>query len=325
MFSLQIWRILANGRRWVSFLAGVGAVLAAGSRAGATTLSDNLTAPTTYTELINDSSWIAASFGTGSSAYTLSDVTALIQSDSGIPILALYSNSSAGAPGALLGKLGSPTTFFASLTPTVFSGDSLQLSADNTYWLVMSPVSGTSEWAYTPSNSGTGIGFQTNWGQSTDGGASWLTATSQPMQMKVDAVAASSVPEPSSEILLLLGSALIAAPFVRRRQAAVVLAFGAIVLQANAQCPSNTQAKSQPACPKVRAMVNGPVNSLIYNELAKNLDVSDAPPAGLLGASDYDVLIFDGKQLLHRRDVESLKKNIKDALNGNRWVLGILR
>jgi hypothetical protein len=183
----------------------------------AATLSDNLSAPTYYTELINGSSFIAAGFQTDGSGYTLSSVTALMQQDApGSLSLRLYSNAPQPAPsdlgfqpGTLLGTLTSSGVYPGTLGQATFSGNNLLLAPDTTYWLVMSSPTGTYEWAYAADNSGTGAGFYPSWGVSTDSRTSWYTSDLQPMQMSVTADPTSSTtPEPAVTSLLLVGLAL---------------------------------------------------------------------------------------------------------------------
>ena len=187
------------------------------SRVSAETLSNNLNAPTAYTELISGTQWVSASFGTGGSAYTLAEITLLMQSDGGGTAgLALYSDSN-GTPGVQLGSLQTPTAFSSVLTPTSFGGNSLTLTADTTYWAVLRPISGTTEWAYTDDNTGSGSGFQNTWAISYDGGSGWYTSDSQPMQMRVDGNPSGATPEPGSAFLLLLGAVLTGAAALRRK------------------------------------------------------------------------------------------------------------
>jgi len=183
----------------------------------AATLSDNLSAPTYYTELINGSTFITAGFQTGNSSYTLSSVTALMQQDTpGTLNLSLYSNATQPTaydlgyqPGTLLGTLTSSGAYPGTLGQITFDGNNLPLSPDTTYWLVISSPTGAYEWAYAADNSGSGVGFYPSWGTSTDAGTSWYTSDLQPMQMSVTAdPATSSTPEPGVSSLLLIGLAL---------------------------------------------------------------------------------------------------------------------
>lgn len=184
-------------------------IVAAAPHTDAEILSNNLSAPTDYTELISGSTWVGASFSTGNSAYTLTDIMLLMQGDSGgSATLNLFSNVN-GTPGTSLGTLQTPASFSSSLTPTPFGGGGLQLSPNTTYWAVLLPNSRATEWAYTDSNTGSGSGFQTNWAISYNAGARWFTSNTEPMQMRVDANPSSvATPEPGSAFLLVIGSAL---------------------------------------------------------------------------------------------------------------------
>ena len=210
-------RIFAHHDRWL-FAAGCLLFAASMGLANATTLSNNLSAPTNYTELVYGSNWTTASFGTGTSASTLTSATLLLQLDMGnVMNLDLYSDRN-GQPGSLVGALTGPSSYNPdTYVPTVFSGNGLSLSANTTYWLVANSSDGQFEWAYTDDNTGSGIGFQHTWGTSTDAGQNWYTSTLQPMQMRVDDNSASPVPEPAAMTLLLLGSTVMALTlFVRR-------------------------------------------------------------------------------------------------------------
>ena len=178
----------------------------------ADTLSDNLGALTDYTEVASGSSWLTASFGTGASSYNLTDVTLLLSNPtSGTAQVDLYSNAS-GKPGSLLTILNSPSSYSSGLSNTTFSSAGYALSGNATYWLVLKGLSGSFEWAFTDSSTGSGIGFQHTWGFSDDAGGSWFTSDIQPMQMSVQA---SAVPEPSTSGFILAALGLLA--FAARR------------------------------------------------------------------------------------------------------------
>jgi hypothetical protein len=61
----------------------------------------------------------------------------------------------------------------------------LALAANTTYWVVVRPLSGQFEWAWTANNTGTGAGFQRTWGVSEDAGGFWWTQDIYPTQMRV--------------------------------------------------------------------------------------------------------------------------------------------
>ena len=173
-------------------------------------LSDNLNQPTDYTEEITGNAWIAAGFNTGASAYTLTDVQLLLSWSAGPSILALYSDSRA-QPGALLGALISPSTYSTDLTPTLFGGNGLPLTANTNYWLVLTAPAGDVQWAYTDSNYGSGVGFQSNWAASYNAGLLWSTSDLSPMQLSVsaDPSGPTTVPEPAAVWLCAAGGLLV--------------------------------------------------------------------------------------------------------------------
>ncbi|HTF63197.1 MAG TPA: choice-of-anchor R domain-containing protein [Edaphobacter sp.] len=166
-------------------------------------ISNNLEAPTDYTEEASGDSWLTASFGTGAASYKLTDVTLLMLSDFNIGTaqVGLYSDVE-GEPGTLLSTLRSPASYSTTLANTIFTDSGYGLSANSTYWIVLQSVSGSFQWAFTDDNTGSGVGFRAAWGSSENVGATWFTSALQPMQMRVDA---SAVPEPSSIVLLGLG------------------------------------------------------------------------------------------------------------------------
>jgi hypothetical protein len=180
----------------------------------AAVLSNNLDQAVSYTELVDPSTTIAASFGTGSQASTLSDVQMLIQLDGQVsPAVSLYSDQ-AGQPGSSIGSLSllQPLTG-QGLETALFSGQNLALSPNSTYWVVAQAASSSYEWAYTDSNLGSGSGFQHAWGVSLDNGA-WFVSDIEPMMMSVED---SSVATPEPGSLLLLGLGGLAFGVFRRR------------------------------------------------------------------------------------------------------------
>lgn len=185
------------------FLA-VAAAAAGASQTDAAVLSDNLGQPVSYTELIDPTTTVAASFGTGTQASTLSKVQLLIQSDGpAVSTVSLYSDQG-GRPGGSIGALTSlqpPNQ--STLSVTTFSGNNLALAANTTYWIVTQADPGTLEWAYTESNMGSGSGFQHTWGLSLDGGA-WFVSSIEPMMMSVED-SSTATPEPGSVLLVALG------------------------------------------------------------------------------------------------------------------------
>ena len=200
-------------------LAGL-AALPLGARAQATTLSDNLSNATYDIEAVTGSTWAASSFGTDASAYTLDSVTLLLEeSSAGTATLDIYSDGGL-QPGSLVGTLTASTAYSTTtLSDTTFTASGITLAADTTYWAVLQSSAGEFDWSYTADNTGGGAGFQDQWAESDDAGATWFDYDTDPTQMQVVATAVAA-PEPSPAVALPLGAALLgAAIFVRRRNA----------------------------------------------------------------------------------------------------------
>src|SRR6266852_4652881 len=96
-------------------LALMGAVSAAGD-----TLSNYLTATTAGTESATGNTWLAASFGTGASAYTLNSVTLLLANSAAGQATAYIYTDGGLKPGALLGTLVSPASYSSTVAQTTF-------------------------------------------------------------------------------------------------------------------------------------------------------------------------------------------------------------
>jgi hypothetical protein len=171
----------------------------------ADTISSNLANTTAGTETASGSTWLTASFGTGSSSSSLSDVTLLLSNPTaGVAELNLYSNGLL-QPGSLVGTLTPPESYSSGLSNTTFSSSGLTLSANSTYWIVLKALSGEFDWAWTADNSGTGTGFQGTWGISTDAGGTWYTYAVYPAQFSVTTTAATATPEPGTGWLGVAG------------------------------------------------------------------------------------------------------------------------
>src|SRR6266704_1861033 len=107
------------------FLALMGARSAA-----ADTLSNNLTATTAGTESATGDTWLAASFGTGASAYTLNSVTLLLANTTAGQAAAYIYTDSGLKPGALLGTLVAPTSNSSTVAQATFTISGVALSAN---------------------------------------------------------------------------------------------------------------------------------------------------------------------------------------------------
>ncbi len=205
--------------RRMARLAALAATLAAAGAFAvqAETLTDNLSAATGGTETVSGDTWLAASFGTDASSYTLSDVTLLLDStDGGTAAVSIYSDGLL-SPGSLVGTLASSTSAGSTLTPLTFSTSGLSLAADATYWVVLQATSGSVDWAWTDDNTGSGVGYQGTWGISSDAGTTWFTDDIYPTQFSVDAtVANTATPEPDALTMVFAG-ALLVGTFLKTR------------------------------------------------------------------------------------------------------------
>lgn len=197
--------MIRNTRRfsWLMPLAWAFFTLTATNAARAGILSDNLSSPSGGTEVVTGDTWLAASFGTGSTAADLESISLLLSrsSISGSVVLDLYSDGDF-EPGSLQGSLDLASTISTDLAAVTFSASGISLLADTTYWVVLRAESGEFQWSWANDNEGTGAGFQGIWSQSETAGADWFTIENYPLQMRVTTA---SVPEPASVVMLGLG------------------------------------------------------------------------------------------------------------------------
>ena len=177
-------------RRLIYGLSGFAVFGLWNASAHAVVLSNNLSTASGGTEAATGSTWLAASFATDASAYTLDSVTlSLANSVSGSAQLSLYSDGTL-EPGSLIGTLTSPASYSSSLASTVFTSGSLSLTASTTYWVVLKATTGQFDWSWAAADTGSGVGFQTSWAYSDDAGTNWWGDDTYPFQLSV----AASVP-----------------------------------------------------------------------------------------------------------------------------------
>jgi MYXO-CTERM domain-containing protein len=181
----------------------------------------NLDNTVSYESSVYWTNWLAGSFTTDSSNYSLSSVTVLLNAvlNSSTPlILSVYSDNT-GLPGTLLETLsGSNPTTGGQFT---FTSSGLTLSPDTTYFLVGStPGYGVYHWNYTTDTSelitgGSGWTLGNDMWTSNNSGTSWNNSSGAPFMFSVTAT--SAVPEPGA-YATLAGLAALALLAFRRRQ-----------------------------------------------------------------------------------------------------------
>jgi hypothetical protein len=185
------------------FLLSALSVLVLGCGANAITISDNLANAAASTEFIGGDTWIAAEFVTNNFTYSLDSITLLLSNRApGTAELDVY-NSVALKPGTSVGSLVSPGSFTSSLSQTIFGGNNITLQANSVYWAVLKAPSGSFNWAWTESNTGSGVGFRRVFAATDDAGAAWFTSNGEPQLARILAIPlVSIVPEPSLLSLL---------------------------------------------------------------------------------------------------------------------------
>jgi len=172
-------------------------VIAAATAATAAVFSDTTASSSSGTNAATASEWLAVSFVVDSDyAATGLVATLLMTSSSGAPTLSLYSSyvDTYGGSSNLIpdSPIATFTTGASSSGSAAFSLASVDLTANSTYWLVLSS-SGASDWSWTATTGGSGSGHTGRWASSEDDGelgTLWFTqSTLYPLQF--------SVPEPS--------------------------------------------------------------------------------------------------------------------------------
>jgi hypothetical protein len=157
-------------------------------------LSDNLATPVGGSIAVTLTTWQAQQFSTDFRSGILQQVVLNVsQSLPGDTVLDIYA-SVANEPGASpLGSLVSTGGYGSSLSPITYTG-SLALTANTAYFAVLRATSGQFAWGYADNNIQFGVGASRRWASSTDSGANWSGATTEPYQMRATLEVA-AVPE----------------------------------------------------------------------------------------------------------------------------------
>jgi len=178
-----------------------------------TVLSDNTQQTTSGTVQADATQWLAASFTTDQAYDSLATWTATLlgqwgsgvsSGGTGSATLSLYSSDAEGlVPDLALATFTAEASNDSTLN---YSLSGVALSAHTAYWLVLSPSDGSASWAWTDSSTGTGSGFTGNWANSDDAGSTWFTNSNlYPLQASVQVSGVSTVPEPATWLLILVG------------------------------------------------------------------------------------------------------------------------
>lgn len=183
------WALSVAAALWIS---GAAPVQASG-------FGDNLAADSGGTITVSGSTWEAQSFSTDNQAYLLDSISLLISSlDEGTSV-SLYSDAYS-APSQALATLTLSGAYTTNLAATRFLAGNFSLTANTTYWVVLSNVTGATDWSFQATDDGSS-NASAEWD-----GSYWSSSTSYPFQMSVN-VTPASVPLPMSLPLLLTGLA----------------------------------------------------------------------------------------------------------------------
>ncbi|WGS86101.1 choice-of-anchor R domain-containing protein [Methylomonas sp. UP202] len=183
------WVLPVAAAFWIS---GAAPVQASG-------FGDNLAADSGGTLTVSGSTWEAQSFSTDNQAYLLDSISLLISSlDEGTSV-SLYSDAYS-APSQALATLTLSGAYTTNLAATGFLAGDFSLTANTTYWVVLSNVTGATDWSFQATDDGSANAWA-EWD-----GSYWSSSTSYPFQMSVR-VTPAAVPVPMSLPLMLTGLA----------------------------------------------------------------------------------------------------------------------
>ncbi|HUO08217.1 MAG TPA: choice-of-anchor R domain-containing protein [Phycisphaerae bacterium] len=147
-----------SGDTWLSFGSEVMRMQVAVSPVVA--LSDNLAAAYGGWDSVDSTQSVAQSFQTESSSVNLSSVQLLLQEQSAGTCTAMIYSDNGGKPGSLVGTLTSPGSYdTSSLSAATFTASGITLSANTTYWVVLTAPTGQFACSVTGDNTGSGPGF----------------------------------------------------------------------------------------------------------------------------------------------------------------------
>lgn len=211
----------------VTLMAGL--LIAQSSQGQGTVYVSNLSQTSTGSEAVGSDSWIAAQFHTGNTAngYLLDSVQLAIANATGSPsgfMVMIYAQSgdpNAILPGSSLGNLSSSLDPSAAGIYTYSPASNFTLLSNTSYFIVLTAgttiANGAYEWSlsgvnsYNPNGGWTVFGGVSSDVLKSSNGSTWNSLSGVYPQF---AITATPIPEPSSSLLLLLGSSVFI--YVRR-------------------------------------------------------------------------------------------------------------
>jgi hypothetical protein len=178
-------------------------------------VTENIGQPSQALYVFNSGVWVAQSFTTDATSYTLSSITIqMVTNVGGGFTLSLY-DTNAGNPGMLVDTLTGSTS--PNELTTYLPSATVLLNPSTTYFAVAKASSGSYGWRLTGSTSQTGPGTIGDTAiVSLDSGSSWSPVPTVVGKLRVDGVA---VPEASSVLCLgLICSGALGAWAIKKRR-----------------------------------------------------------------------------------------------------------
>lgn len=175
----------------------------------------------------DDQVWGAQSFTTGSEAWTLTSIDALMGSatNGNIPVIAQLradtgTNEIDMSGGGLIATFNIPGLSGGNSARNFLLNANELLSSNTQYWFMIGidpgDTTNTFEWDYSNTGNFSGSGSLAEFGQSIDAGATWTYPNNPYFPWKIQVNGFSAVPEPGTASFTLAG--LFALYFARRRR-----------------------------------------------------------------------------------------------------------
>lgn len=140
-------------------------------------LSDNLNQPQGSIGYASFSYWTAQRFSTGAEGGHISQAVLLMNRQStGAAVVDIYTVAS-GLPGTLVGSLSTSAAYTSVPSLQTYTG-SVFVTPNTAYYAVLRATSGDFYWIYTTSELGSGVGYNSTWTYTDNGGASWESPSS---------------------------------------------------------------------------------------------------------------------------------------------------